>query len=61
MAHPAGFEPATPRSEAACSIQLSYGCALGEVKSLFHKVELLTNALRSDVGGGKRQAVGETA
>ncbi len=30
MAHPAGFEPATPRSEVACSIQLSYGCALVE-------------------------------
>ena len=25
MATPAGFEPATPRLEGACSIQLSYG------------------------------------
>ena len=27
MAHPEGFEPPTPRFEAWCSIQLSYGCA----------------------------------
>lgn len=28
LAHPAGLEPATPRSEVACSIQLSYGCSV---------------------------------
>jgi hypothetical protein len=57
MAHPAGFEPATPRSEVACSIQLSYECVLVNVKSFLCKVELLTITLRSGVGDGKAQAM----
>jgi hypothetical protein len=32
-----------------------------KAKSFSRKVELLTITLRSGIGGGKRQAVGETA
>ena len=34
LARPEGFEPPTPRFEAWCSIQLSYGHAVNEVVSL---------------------------
>ncbi len=41
LAYPEGFEPPTPRFEAWCSIQLSYGYALfsyGLLKEMVHDV-----------------------